>query len=133
METLPVNTQNKTKMENRGRKLANAFTIARLWFLLSAILYPLSSQLPARAQEVVPGYTNRLVFTTTNGSAYFQSRLVWTTNAIAIPSNTIPWATNTTWGYGGGLMTWGVTGGTNYLFNSIGPNLWGRVAISTNF
>lgn len=101
--------------------------------LLGFLIFNFTFLIGASAQEVVPGYTNRLVFTTTNGAAYFQSRLLWTTNAIAIPSNTIPWATNTTWGYGGGLMTWGVTGGTNYLFNSIGTNLWGRVAISTNF
>ena len=132
METLPMKMQNQ-KAENRNQKPERICGLALLLLLLAVLISAFCFPLSAFPQEVVPGYTNRLYFNTTNSALYINGRLLWTTNAIAIPSNTIPWATNTTWGYGGGLMTWGVTGGTNYLFNSIGTNLWGRVAISTNF
>ena len=132
METLPMKMQNK-KAENRNQKPERIRKLSLLLLLLAVLISAFYFPISALSQEVVPGYTNRLYFNTTNSALYINGRLLWTTNAIAIPSNTIPWATNTTWGYGGGLMTWGVTGGTNYLFNSIGTNLWGRVAISTNF
>lgn len=53
--------------------------------------------------------------------------------SLIIHSNSITTTTNTTWGYGPGLLTWGMDGGTNYLYQSITTNRWGRVALGTNF
>lgn len=99
--------------------------------LFLAILFGFAFAAPA--QTVIYGWTNRCVLTSTNGAFYVQGSLLWTTNAVALPSNSIPSTTNTTWGYGPGLLTWGVDGGTNYLYQSITTNRWGRVALSTNW
>lgn len=46
---------------------------------------------------------------------------------LSTPPRTVTNATDTTWGKGSGLLTWD----TNYVYISVGSNLWKRAALST--
>jgi len=49
------------------------------------------------------------------------------TALLSTPPRTITNATDTTWGKGSGLLTWD----TNYVYISVGSNLWKRAAVSS--
>jgi hypothetical protein len=92
------------------------------------------------AQSLHPGYTNSVVFTLTNSQLYANGRPVLVagqTNSGATLTNvtaekiaplTVASNTATTWNQGAGLIRYD----TNYLYLSVGTNLWRRVGV-TNF
>lgn len=77
--------------------------------------------------------TNQPYWATSPGTNQVVGWQAWQaveTNFVALTNvwagHSVTNATNTTWGYGGGLLRWD----TNYLYVSIGTNAWKRVAIT---